>query len=35
VGDSGGQPQSGLYFELRQGPRLVNPRGWGTRRPGG
>jgi len=35
VGDSGGQPQSGLYFELRQGTRPVNPREWVTRRPGG
>lgn len=34
VGDSGGQPQAGLYFELRQGTRPVNPRLWVTRRPG-
>lgn len=34
VGDSGGQPQAGLYFELRQGTRPVNPRSWVTRRPG-
>lgn len=35
VGDSGGQPQAGLYFELRRGTRPVNPRQWVTRRPGG
>ena len=35
VGDSGGQPQASLYFELRQGTRPVNPRRWVTRRPGG
>ncbi len=34
VGDSGGQPQSSLYFELRHGTRHVNPRRWVTRRPG-
>ena len=34
VGDSGGQPQSGLYFELRRGTRPENPRRWITRRPG-
>ena len=34
VGDSGGQPQSGLYFELRRGTQPVNPRQWVTRRPG-
>ena len=34
VGDSGGQPQAGMYFELRQGTRPVNPRLWVTRRPG-
>jgi len=34
VGDSGGQAQTGLYFELRQGTRPVNPRQWVTRRPG-
>jgi len=34
VGDSGGQPQSGLYFELRKGTKPVNPRQWVTRRPG-
>ncbi len=34
VGDSGGQPQSGLYFELRRGTRPVNPQQWVTRRPG-
>ncbi len=35
VGDSGGQPQAGLYFELRRGTVPENPRGWITRRPGG
>jgi len=35
VGDSGGQSEAGLYFELRSGARPVNPRSWITRRPGG
>lgn len=35
VGDSGGQQQTGLYFELRRGTRPVDPRQWVTRRPGG
>jgi septal ring factor EnvC (AmiA/AmiB activator) len=34
VGDSGGQQAPGLYFELRQGTRPVNPRRWVTRQPG-
>ena len=34
VGDSGGQQQTGLYFELRRGTRPVDPRRWITRRPG-
>jgi septal ring factor EnvC (AmiA/AmiB activator) len=34
VGDSGGQSQAGLYFELRRGTRPENPRSWVTRRPG-
>ncbi len=34
VGDSGGQQQAGLYFEIRQGTRPVNPRQWVTRTPG-
>ncbi|MDX1507999.1 MAG: peptidoglycan DD-metalloendopeptidase family protein [Woeseiaceae bacterium] len=34
VGDSGGQQQSALYFEIRQGTRPLNPRAWVTRRPG-
>jgi len=34
VGDSGGQPQASLYFELRRGKRPVNPQQWVTRRPG-
>ena len=33
VGDSGGQPQTGLYFELRQGTKPVNPRTWVSRAP--
>lgn len=35
VGDSGGQPQASVYFELRQGTKPINPRQWVTRRPGG
>ena len=34
VGDSGGQSQPALYFELRRGANPVNPRQWVTRRPG-
>lgn len=34
VGDSGGQPQAGLYFELRRGTKPENPRRWITRTPG-
>ncbi len=34
VGDSGGQSEAGLYFEIRQGTRPLNPRRWVTRRPG-
>ena len=34
VGDSGGQAQAGLYFELRRGKKPENPRLWITRRPG-
>lgn len=33
VGDSGGQAQSGLYFEVRQGTKPVNPRSWVSRQP--
>jgi len=33
VGDSGGQPRSSLYFELRHGTRPVNPRDWVKRQP--
>jgi len=33
VGDSGGQQQASLYFEIRQGTRPVNPRTWITKRP--
>ena len=34
VGDSGGQTQSSLYFEIRRGTQPVNPQQWITRRPG-
>ena len=34
VGDSGGQPQAGLYFELRRGTKPENPRHWVTKKPG-
>ncbi len=34
VGDSGGQSQSGLYFEIRRGTQPVSPGRWVTRRPG-
>lgn len=34
VGDSGGQNQSALYFEVRRGTRPLNPRQWVTRQPG-
>ncbi len=34
VGDSGGQAQSSLYFELRRGTQPINPSQWVTRRPG-
>ena len=33
VGDSGGQSQTGLYFEVRQGTRPLNPRSWASRQP--
>jgi len=34
IGDSGGQAQPGLYFEIRKGAKPINPRRWITRRPG-
>lgn len=34
VGESGGQSQAGLYFELRKGTRPINPRQWISRQPG-
>ena len=34
VGDSGGQQQTGLYFEVRKGTRPQNPRQWVSRQPG-
>lgn len=34
VGDSGGQSQASLYFELRRGAQPLDPRDWVTRRPG-
>lgn len=33
VGVSGGQIDSGLYFEIRQGTKPVDPRSWITRQP--
>jgi len=33
VGESGGQPQPALYFELRQGAKPINPGRWFSRRP--
>jgi septal ring factor EnvC (AmiA/AmiB activator) len=33
VGDSGGQSQSALYFEVRKGTAPQNPRAWATRQP--
>ena len=35
VGDSGGQQQTGLYFEVRQGAKPVNPRTWVSKQPAG
>ncbi len=35
VGESGGQNQAGLYFELRRGTRPIDPADWVKRRPGG
>ena len=35
VGDSGGQAEASLYFELRRGRKPENPRRWVTRQPGG
>jgi len=34
AGDSGGQQETGLYFEVRKGARPVNPRIWVSRQPG-
>ena len=34
VGDSGGQSQASLYFEIRKGTQPINPRQWVTRTPG-
>ena len=33
VGASGGQSRSSLYFEIRQGAKPIDPRGWITRQP--
>jgi septal ring factor EnvC (AmiA/AmiB activator) len=33
VGDSGGQARSGLYFEIRQGTKPLNPRSWVSKQP--
>ena len=35
VGDSGGQQQASLYFEIRRGTKPEDPRRWVTKRPGG
>jgi len=35
VGDSGGQARSGLYFEIRQETKTLNPRSWVSRQPTG
>jgi septal ring factor EnvC (AmiA/AmiB activator) len=35
VGDSGGQQESSLYFEIRRNAQPVNPRQWISRTPGG
>ncbi len=35
VGDSGGQTRSGLYFEIRQGTKPLNPRSWISKQPTG
>jgi septal ring factor EnvC (AmiA/AmiB activator) len=35
VGDSGGQLQTSLYFELRKGVSPINPRTWISRKPKG
>ena len=34
VGNSGGQAESALYFEIRRGQDPVNPGDWVTRQPG-
>jgi septal ring factor EnvC (AmiA/AmiB activator) len=34
VGESGGQSQPSVYFELRKGTKPMNPRQWVTKRPG-
>jgi len=33
VGNSGGQARSGLYFEIRQGTKPLNPRSWVSKQP--
>ena len=35
VGDTGGQTRSGLYFEIRQGIKPLNPRSWVSKQPKG
>ena len=35
VGDSGGQSEAGLYFEIRKGTRPVSPRTWISKQPKG
>ena len=31
AGDTGGQPQASLYFEIRRNSKTQNPKGWLTR----
>ena len=33
VGDSGGQSEAGLYFEIRKGTSPVSPRAWVSKQP--
>lgn len=35
IGDSGGQMRTGLYFEIRQGTKPLNPRTWVSKQPKG
>jgi septal ring factor EnvC (AmiA/AmiB activator) len=33
IGDSGGQASTGLYFEIRQGTKPLNPASWASKQP--